>query len=355
MNNKLIVIGDLHLKLALSYSEHIEGGRDKEKQEIIDFIVEQAKDCSSVVLLGDQLNSRTNPPEVIRGLVEFIERFVGKDVYIIKGNHESLPNGKSAIDFLKEIKNDKWHIITDEIGQFKIGNFTASFLPYFTNAELEESSNKKASEKLLKELTKADILFHHHTMSTKGRIAGLKLSEEQMSELVLPTEKLTEKYSLIFAGHIHSPSAGKNVFVSGSIFTNEVGESLKYVWKIDTSAKDVEAMINSVEQIKLPGRHIIKIENPKIEDLKFPESSIIKVIITEKMPLEKIDELKKTLADKFDAYIFIERIPKERKKIHLDKDANMLEFSIPELMTVYAKTRKVDIKLLNHGFDIIKL
>lgn len=353
--NKLMILGDLHLKSTLSYNDYVKGGREAERKEIFDFIINQSKDCDNIVMLGDQLNSRTNPPEIIRMLVEFIEKFSSKNIYIIKGNHEQLPSDKSAIDFLKEVKNDRWHIITNQIESFKIDNFNCIFLPYFTKQELEASSHKQAAEIILEKLPKADILFHHHTMSVKGRVAGLKLDAKQMSELVLPVERLKEKYSLIFSGHIHNPSiAAENAFVVGSVFTDEVGETDRYIFKIDTSVKDIQTLTDSIEQIKLPGRGIFRIENPKIEDLVFPANSIVKAVITQKITAEKIEELKQALSEKFNGYIFVENIPSERKKIHLDKSANMLEFSIPQLLEIYSKEKKVSLELLQRGYEIIR-
>jgi DNA repair exonuclease SbcCD nuclease subunit len=97
------IIGDLHFKESLGYAEYIKDHRVGEKKKILDFIVEEFSDCDAVVFMGDQLNSRNNTSEVIRDFVSFVERFDGKEVFIIKGNHESTPHGRSAIDFMKEI------------------------------------------------------------------------------------------------------------------------------------------------------------------------------------------------------------------------------------------------------------
>ena len=348
----LLIVGDLHMKPSLSYAEYIKDGRKSEKKEILDFIVNQSENCDSVVFLGDQLNSRTNSPEVIREFVNFLERFEGKEIYIISGNHESFADGRTALDFLKEIKNKKWHIITNTTKKFQLGPISATFCPYFTKSELEVSENSEAIEKILEKLEPADLLFHHHTMGLGGKIAGLALDIDQLPEPVLPIEKLQKMYKVIFGGHIHkSYTKFDKAIVTGSIFNNEVGETQKYVWKIDETAEDINT---TIEQIELPGRKVLKLEDPTIKDLEaVDKSSIVKVIITKKVSVEFFAELKISLK-RFDAYILLERIPKKRKKMHYTEGESILEFRIEDLLKLYAKEKEVSYEDLKNGFDLIR-
>jgi len=348
----ILVIGDLHCKPQLSYAEYIKDRREGEKQEILDFIVKQAENCEYVVFLGDGLNGRTNAPEVIKEFTNFIEKFDGKEVFIIKGNHESLPGGKSAIDFLKEIKGKRWHIITNSVEKHQLGPVSATFCPYFTKAELDAKDNSEALALIMEKLTPADLLFHHHTMGVGGKIAGLPLDINQLPEPVLPIEKLNKIYKQIIGGHIHKPTTKlPKAIVAGSIFTSEVGEGDKYVWKINETLPNWEA---SIEQITLPGRAIYKLENPVKADLeKLPTDSIVKAIITKKISVEEMDELKKILK-RFDAFIILERIPRERKKMHFSDGESIIDFNIDKLLETYAKDQKIDLPLLKHGFDLIR-
>lgn len=354
INSKTLIIGDLHWKDELNYANYIKDNREKEKQEILNFIVEQSNDCNSIIFLGDQLNSKTNSSKVLKEFTNFIERFEGKEIYIISGNHEKLSNGKTALDYLKEIKNPKWHIITKTAVKFQIGAINAVFLPYMTKPELEAKDNKEALKKISNLLEPADILFHHHTMSIDGKIAGLPLDADMLPEPILPIKNLIKYYTLIIGGHIHKMTKiGNNAIVAGSIFNNEINEKQKYIFKIDCNLKE-KKLLESVEQIALPGRSIYGLNDPiekQLEDI--PKNSIVKITLTKKKTVDEIEKLK-TVLKKFDAYILLERIPKTKKKMHYGKGEAILNFDINELLKLYADTKKVDYTLLQRGFELIK-
>lgn len=334
----ILVIGDLHFKFNLSYSDHIKNGREEEEKEILDFIVKKSEPCNKVVLMGDLFHSRTNSPEVIRKAVEFIERFHGKEIFILKGNHDTISKGKSTLDFLKEIKETKINIITSIE---KIGDFV--FLPNLSKSELEVKSNEAGKKKIMKMLPDGKMLFHHYAMS--GSKTNTGTLTDIFDEIVLDREELKKKYKLVIAGHIHNPQVVKNVIVTGSVFTDQVNEIEKFIWKVDESTLEVE-------QIKLSCREIHKLENPTNEDFdKIPRSSIIKVIFTDPKLKDKIEEIKEKLKE-FDASILLENFPLKRKKVHFEE--GMLEFDISQLLELYAKQKKVDIKKLVKAFELIE-
>src|ERR1035437_694588 len=169
---KILCIGDLHFKDSLGYAEYIPDGRVSEKKEVLDFIVESAKDCDGVVLMGDNFNSKNNSSEVNRQFVEFIERFWDKEVYILSGNHEKRGDGKTAIDFLAEINKGNWYIFTDP-GSVVIGTLKLDFLPYMLKSELGVETNEEAAKLMTKNLSGGDILFIHHMISGFS-VNGLK-------------------------------------------------------------------------------------------------------------------------------------------------------------------------------------
>ncbi len=334
---KILCIGDLHFRESLGYSSYIEDGREGEKKEILDFIVSEVKDCEKVVMLGDQLNARNNTSEVIRAFVEFIERFKDKELYILGGNHEKRGNGKSAIDFLEEIKRPNLHVIIREIK--KIGKMV--FCPYFTKTELDAKDTDEGLRKVLEQMPEGEMLFCHHAISDTLVQSGI--STNIFDEIVLPKEELEKRFRLVVGGHIHKPDAYDRTIVTGSIFNNEVGEDGKCIWKINE-----ETLV--YECIKLPGRKIMKIENPTKEYLETIDGkgTIVKIILTDK----KIDiaDIKKT-GKRFDACIISEQYNTERKK---NKEYELLDFSIENLLIAYSKEKKVDIKKLTEGFNLIK-
>lgn len=338
-NNRILVIGDLHFKQSLGYADYLKYGREKEQKEILDFIIDTSINCQKIIFLGDIFNGRNNPSTVIKEATNFIERFEYKELFLISGNHDLSADGQTAIDYLKEIKNKNWHIITDKIEQ--IGNFT--FCPYFTKAQLEVKNDEDGQKKIMEQLSGGDILFVHFAISDS--LANGGMSTNLFKEIVLPKSELEKKYKLVISGHIHNPCANGKTIIAGSIFNNEISETQKYIWKIDENTL-------AVEQIKLPGRPIIKLENPSVEDFnKLDKSSIIKVVFTDKKLKNNIDEIKKEIK-KFDAGLILEQYPQERKKLHFEN--GMLEFSVEQLLEVYGKQKKIDITKLKSAYELIK-
>lgn len=351
---KTLVIGDLHLKQKLGYSDYVEDKRIPEYNEVLDFIVEQSEDCDRVVLMGDNFNERNPTSKVVKELTNFIERFGDKEVIIIAGNHEIKNDGSTAIDYLGEVKGKNWKIVNNDIKGFN-ANKDLEFivLPYMTRSKLGVETNDEAVKEIMKKIGKyvkgfkekdsIKVLFHHHAMT--GTFVQSGQSVNDFPEPVIPLDKLKKDFDIIVGGHIHMPKQyDKKVIVTGSVFNNEVGETGKSIWKIDGK---------KIEEVELPGRKIYKLENPTIKDLdSIDKNGIIKVVITKKMSDEDVDNLKKELK-KFDAYIFLEQIPKKRKKLHYGEGESLLEFSMEDLLEVYAKEQKIDHKLLKRGLELI--
>lgn len=337
-NNLIGILGDLHATDSLSYADYISDRRVGEKKEILDFIIKSFEDCQHIVFLGDIFNSKNNNSETNRWVIEFFERFGKKQLYLISGNHDKQGDGSTAIDFIKEIQKNNWHVYT-KLEDIIIENRKISFLPYMLNSELEVETHEEATESIMKKLPGGDILFAHHAISGTT-FNGIKT--ELLKEVVLPKEVLEKKYKLTIAGHIHTPQQVDNVLLTGSVFTNEVNEIEKFIWKIKDDL--------SIEKIKLPCREIHKIEDPTDEQLeKIKKDSIVKIIVTKKET--KIKELKKKL-EKFAAFLLIENYPDERAKMHVNEGA--MDFSIENLLKMYAKAKDVDYTKLLKGLEIIK-
>lgn len=335
--NIIGVIGDLHMKDDLSYADNISDRRVSEKKTILDFIVDSFKDCDHIVFLGDNFNSRNNSSETNKDFVKFLERFSDKQIYIISGNHEKKGSGKTAIDFLAEVKRLNWHIFTQP-NFCEIGGKLVNFMPYMLNSELKVENTEEAVKYLTSQFDGGDILFTHHAIS--GTVFnGIKTDE--LKEIVLPREDLEEKYKLIVAGHIHVPQQYGKVLITGNVFTTEVGEKEKFIYKIDENLK--------VEKINLPVREIHKLENPELKDLSsIPKSSIVKVILTDKkIDFEKLEEQ----LLKFDAHLLIEDYPSERKKVHIEEGA--FDFSLEGILKLYAEEKKIDHQKLIKGYQLI--
>jgi DNA repair exonuclease SbcCD nuclease subunit len=298
-----------------------------------------------VVFLGDNLNRRNNSSTVIREFVEFVECFENKSVVIVAGNHEKTGDGKSAIDFMKKVRGKKnWRIVTDDCTGLTLGGLKLTFQPYFFKSELAVQDNEEAAKELLRRLPsgqKRDILFTHNFISGTKDPHGQ--SVEVFGDVVLPREELLKKYRLVVGGHNHKHQIGDGVAVVGSTFSNEVGDKKKYVLKIDEKTL-------KVTPVELPVRPIVKLEDPTMNE-RLSKDSIVKVVLTKKLSKEKLDELKKHYR-KYDAFILVEQYPRERKKVHFED--GMIQFTVEELLDLYAKEQKVDAAKLRLAWDLIK-
>jgi len=287
---KIGVIGDIHFKESLGYADYVKDRRLAEKQEVLGFIVKSFEACDTIVFLGDQLNSRNNSSEVIREFVEFVERFGDKQIYVLAGNHEKKGDGRSAIDFMKEVKKENWHIVTNAIEHHPVGdNKTLSFCPYFSKSEWGVETDSEGTKIIMDSLSGGEILFVHHAISDTMTTSGCQTNI--FEEILLPKKELEKRYKLVIGGHIHHPQKMGNTIVAGSIFTNEIGETSKSIWMVECDKTDVTA-----QELKLPGRGIYKLENPTEEQLsKVNKNDIVKVILTEKKEVADVTALKEKL------------------------------------------------------------
>lgn len=336
---KILAIGDTHFKDNLSYADYISDRRIGEKKEILDFIIKSSADCESVVLMGDCFDSKNPSAQTVKDFVAFIESFGSKDIYMLSGNHSKKGDGTTALDFLKEIKDKpNWHVYTKP-GKADIGPLSVNFLPFMLSSELSVEDSKQAEKKMVDDLDGGDILFTHHAISGTT-FNGMKV--DTFSEPVLNKEKLEEKFRLAVAGHIHSPQQYGNVLITGSLFTAEVGETEKFIFKINDDLK--------IEKLKVPARAIHKLTDPTTEELSsIVSSSIVKVILTNKKV--NPEELKEQLS-RFDASLLIEDYPDERKKAHIKEGA--FDFSLEALLKLYSESKNVDLPKLMKGLQIIQ-
>jgi calcineurin-like phosphoesterase family protein len=337
---KILCIGDLHFKAEYPYSELISDGRKAERAAVLKVMHDAAKTCDAVVLMGDVLDKKNNPSSVIKEMVEFLHGFGDKTVYIISGNHCIYEGDRTALDFLIGIKSN-WRVVTPKTGLLYEEGLL--FVPYHTNASLGSNSIEDATKELIRRIeskikaTNANAMFVHHMLSGTFPTEGV-------NEIVLPNEYLSNFFKIIVAGHIHSPSVYGSTFLVGNVFSHEVGEEEKFIWKFETND-------GSYEKISLPVRPIYKLMNPSLEELDvLPEKSIVKVILTEKG--QDIEMIKAKLLW-FDAHLLVEQYPNERTKMHLSENST-LDLSIESLLDLYATQKEKDPLRLKEAFKILK-
>ena len=329
---KLLVVGDLHFKEIYPYAEKFEDRRLDERQAIEDAIVEAAKGCAAVVLMGDVFDSRQNSYKTVQAVTSFIERFENRKVFIMAGNHENSADGTSALDYLKEISDKTWHVISGEV----VGIDGLCFVPYFRRSQYGVETDQEVVERVLDDIgTGHAAIFIHHAIGGSRTVSG------QMTDLfhepVFSLDELQKRASKkIFGSHIHYPQQlNENAFVLGSVMNFDIGEiDDKRVIQWDTET-------DKIKSIPLPGRKFAKLVNPTKKELEaikdFP--GLVR-IITDK-PIE--------VPAGFSEAVSIMETPKEsRKKIVMVDD-----FSIENLLTYYAKARNINLEALLAGYHLI--
>jgi DNA repair exonuclease SbcCD nuclease subunit len=326
----------MHFKEHLGYYDHVEDARDGELSQILDFIVDNLSDCDKIVFLGDNFDKKNNQSMVIKRFIEFVERFNDKEVFILAGNHEKENFGRTAIDFLREIKGKNWHIITRDIQKFD----NMVFVPFFTAKELELSSTKEASEHLVSEINKqgGEIIFAH--LSLSGAMLNGLIDSSVLHEIVLPLEKIN---GTVIAGHIHSPQTilGKHIIV-GSVFNNDANDNGKIILKIEDGV---------TTKIDLPGRRIVTVTDPTSKDLEsIDRGNIIKAIFTKKT--KETDDVKTILAE-FDGHSIVRSFKERRKKSKLS-GKNVLDMSIEETVKMYCSINEIEFSSIEKAFNLIK-
>lgn len=342
---RILSIGDPHFKYEPSYASAIKDGRRSEWAGVKKTIYKAAENCDAIVLLGDGFNARHNHSSVIKEFIDFLNEFKGKEIHILAGNHERY-GVSTALDFLKEIKNNNWHVYTEPTLTTVAGQY-AMMIPFMTPALLGVETKEEGAEKIVSMFPKDAIplAFMHHAISGSS-FCGFPV--ELMNEIVLPKKDIEQHFSHTFAGHIHSKqNIFPNIYVTGSIFTNEMGEHSKSVWIYESDGTiDVK-----VEEIPLPTRGIYKIiwEKRNVMTEEIPPNSIVKCYVTDRAT--NIEDVKKGL-EAFDASIIIEQYPSERQKVHFE--SGVLDLSVDSLLKLYAEAKKVSYEDLKSGYELIK-
>jgi len=343
---KVLIVGDPHFRYQLPYSTALPDGRASEWEGVKRFLKELAEDCEEVVLMGDNLNSKHNHSTVNSEFVRFLQDFGEKKIHMLVGNHERYGH-ESALDFVKDMNHPLWKVY-DEITETTIGGKKTLMLPFLTAGVLGAANLEEAQVALTKELESrgaAEYLFHHHV--AEGTIWGQSSETAELHEVHVPKSSFP-LYKKVVGGHIHKRNwVTDDVLVTGNLFTNEVGEHDKAVFILDTET-------NAVTEHKVPCRGIYKVEvrEPNIP-AEIPDSSIVKVIVTNpELQGPGVAKIR-TLCSRFDAFVLVEQYPRKRKKINIS-EAGALDFSLENLIKVYAEARKVPAADLERGLELLE-
>lgn len=345
---KILICGDQHFKLDLSYSSAISDGRRAEWESVKSKIHETAKGCDAVVLLGDNFNSRNNHSAVLKEFVEFLKGFGSKEIHILCGNHER-GGMTTALDFLDKMTDPEWgyrnwHVYLTPTPT-KVAGQEALMIPFMTPFSLGVETKEEGVKSMVNKFPegKIPLAFAHHAIS--GTFV-LGQSTDLFNEIVLPKEKLEEHFDHVFAGHIHGKNQiSPSILVTGNVFASEVGEHSKSIWVYEQDGENE----GKTKEVLLPGRGIYKVIHEEDSYQEIPDNSIVKCYVTNKeTDMEKVKEKLK----RFDASIIIEQYPSERVKVHYEDGG--LDLSVDSLLKLYSEVKGLNYEDIKEGFSLIK-
>lgn len=334
---RILVVGDLHFRDCLGYADCVPDGREGEKAAVLDAVIEASRTCSHAVLLGDQLNARNNSAKVVADFTAFLERFECP-VDIIAGNHETSGDGKTAVDFVAEVKGKPWRVFREPTlgtipacGTEDGGKLRCMFLPWIPKSLIGNVSDAEALGWLKDAMVPGDCVFMHYALG--GFDAG-SVNTDMFQEPVFDRGWLLSRYRRVFAGHVHSPADAGGVHIVGSVFTNEMGDRDKRVVVYDTS-KD------AVESVPLPSRPILKSINGMGLN-SFPKNAIVKVEIRDRaIAADGID------LGRFDGSVVVMNADVPRRDV-----PEIGELTLENLMSAYAEMRGINLSDLKKGYEI---
>lgn len=328
---RLLIIGDLHLSNSLRYADYIPDRRNEEFERILKTLSEVGSTCDSVVFLGDLLQSKNPSIYTVEKLLSIIEIFSDLDIFFLAGNHEKGSDGKTALDFLNEIKGKKWTVVSDSI----VSTNGLVFCPYFQKTEFGTNNLKKAADKFNEEIClnkQGEFLFVHHA------IMGIKypeLPDDFYSSELYVTKKTANLFKKVFCGHIHTPFEQDNVICAGSIFNNEVGECNKYFYVLDIKPNNGY----TVEKYNVPTMPIRKVVLSKIEDLNDATvGGFAKVYLQSIFTPDELSKIRESLSSKYINYLLINNFKKNK---HSSETTDLI-ISTESLLELYAQKNKID-------------
>tara|TARA_R110000822_G_scaffold57074_2_gene143876 strand:+ start:659 stop:1666 length:1008 start_codon:yes stop_codon:yes gene_type:complete len=230
---KTLIIGDLHFD-----NKHI-GLLDAQKKAVMQ-ICKDNGDCSKVIFLGDLMMHRNPRPSVLLALKEVMDEVSKtKNIYILRGNHDSVSKADDGVTALSLLENDKIHVVTQTWIDHKN---KWVFIPHYE----DEQKIKDFLAAAPKDYTVFGHFGYYGVLNSAGD-ADFSLS---LSDFRNPT----------ILGHIHKEGRNGSVSVLGTPYTTNFGEAGKdcYYGVLDE---------NGLEKIPTKGgpRHLV-VDYDNVED-----------------------------------------------------------------------------------------
>ena len=197
---KTLIIGDLHFD-----NKHI-GLLDAQKKAVMQ-ICKDNGDCAKVIFLGDLMMHRNPRPSVLLALKEVMDEVSKtKNIYILRGNHDSVSKADDGVTALSLLENDKIHVVTQTWIDHKN---KWVFIPHYE----DEQKIKDFLAAAPKDYTVFGHFGYYGVLNSAGD-ADFSLS---LSDFRNPT----------ILGHIHKEGRDGSVSVLGTPYTTNFGEAGK--------------------------------------------------------------------------------------------------------------------------------
>jgi len=219
--HKVLLLTDLHLR-----SNYLPGFLDTQVKTLSRLANDSQSD--SIVIGGDIFEKRNPEGEEMLAFDRLLDLFVCKDVYVLRGNHDTLRKDGSTSSVLSLYEN-KATIIT-RAETFCIGGVDFDFIPHYEDEKY-----------LIKLLNKSNNpLFGHFGFD--GCVSNGFYEYESKVKLDHFKDKLT------FLGHIHKPMIYGNVRVMGTQYSNTFGEAnaQKFLTLLEIRDGDIEITYNPI-------------------------------------------------------------------------------------------------------------
>ena len=210
---KTLIIGDLHFD-----NKHI-GLLDAQKKAVMQ-ICKDNGDCSKVIFLGDLMMHRNPRPSVLLALKAVMDEVSKtKNIYILRGNHDSVSKADDGVTALSLLENDKIHVVTQTWIDHKN---KWVFIPHYE----DEQKIKDFLAAAPKDYTVFGHFGYYGVLNSAGD-ADFSLS---LSDFKNPT----------ILGHIHKEGRNGSVSVLGTPYTTNFGEAGKdcYYGVLDENGLD---------------------------------------------------------------------------------------------------------------------
>jgi len=376
---RVVWSSDFHLGLTTG-----EIDRTDEIVDILLYIAHYSKKIKAdAVVLGGDIFHKNNPSEeLIAKFILVMNAFAECEcnIYVIVGNHDSVPNPNrlSCLSFIGKLKKKypKFHLISDiKCIEFKvtdIGPVYFTFYPHITKSVLERYApkNKLTTQQYIDNKTKKifkkvgngsyNYVFSH--LNIKDVIPGSEENLLKKSEVYLP-ESLNmaqENFGIlppiVIQGHIHKRQDIDNIHIVGSPLHVEFGEhdtekffldihipnsfnekgALKYIPTECTKFFSLE-----IELIKKVSKGFLDLKKVKKFINSIPPKSIIKIepTLSGDNAVFNWDQIREEIAKKTNSYVkpIVPKIIKHKVTRNKEQTANLNPF---EALKVWFRSNK---------------